>query len=109
MQIIENLIEEYQFKIDNIDGLLLEKGNGSENAIKRHERLTTKKAEYEAFVLSLESLKKEMKSVIVSTMSKMVVRGCFRGTETKVGRNYKVATGTLEEMLDIDYEEEVGH
>lgn len=38
---------------------------------------------------------------------KLVVRGCFRDTESKSGRNYNIALQTFAEEFGLDYESEV--
>jgi len=38
---------------------------------------------------------------------KLVVRGCFRGVESKSGRNYDIAVQTFAEEFGLDYESEL--
>jgi len=44
---------------------------------------------------------------LVEMFKLLTVRGCFRGVESKEGRNYEVAKNTFKQVFDIDYEEEV--
>jgi len=47
------------------------------------------------------------KKQIVALFEILVVRGCFRGTESKSGRNYDIAIKSVKDLLNIDYEAEI--
>lgn len=42
---------------------------------------------------------------VIELVKMLVVRGCFRGTESKPGRNYNIAVQTVKECTGLDYEE----
>lgn len=46
------------------------------------------------------------KKELIKMFELLVVRGCFRGTESTPGRNYKIALQTFAEQTGIDYEKE---
>jgi hypothetical protein len=59
------------------------------------------------FLVLIGDMKIDQEIQLTEMFKLMVVRGCFRGTESKQGRNYETAKQALKEKFGIDYETKV--
>lgn len=59
------------------------------------------------FLVLLDDMKINQTLKLMDLFKSLVVRGCFRGEESKENRNYNVATNTLKEVFGVDYESEL--
>ena len=93
---MKQLIEDYKRRLQNVKELLIEQSlndNGSENNIKRHERLATKASEYRTFIAELERLERNIQVV--------------KPDETVCTNGLKIPTGILDANKNMLFENDI--